>query len=154
MVKIRLTRMGRHKLPYYRIVAVDSRTRRDGAFIELLGHYEPFSGKVDVKKELIFKWLNDGAQPSETILAILKKQGLWKEYQDLKIGKNKPNKKRKLSAAKKAKKAEAKKPKPVVKKPTKKLEEIKPEEIKPEEVKTEVSVESTPTVETTENKSE
>ena len=73
MVKIRLTRMGRHKLPYYRIVAVDSRTRRDGAFIELLGHYEPFSGKVDVKKELIFKWLNDGAQPSETILAILKK---------------------------------------------------------------------------------
>lgn len=55
---------------------------------------------------------------------------------------------------KKQKKAEAKKPKPVVKKPTKKLEEIKPEEIKPEEVKTEVSVESTPIVETTENKSE
>ena len=149
MVKIRLTRMGRHKLPYFRIVAVDSRTRRDGAFIEFLGHYEAFSGKVDVKKELVCKWLNDGAQPSETILAMLKKHGLWKEYHDLKIGKKKPNTKRTLSAPRKAKKAEAKKRKPVVKKPTKKLGEIKPEE-----VKTEVSVESTPTVETTENKSE
>ena len=87
MVKIRLTRMGRHKLPYDRKVAVDSRTRRDGAFSELFGHYEPFSGKVDGKKELIFKWLNDGAQPSETIWAMLKQQGLCKEYQDLKIGK-------------------------------------------------------------------
>ncbi|MGL5591167.1 MAG: 30S ribosomal protein S16 [Mycoplasmoidaceae bacterium] len=149
MVKIRLTRMGRHKLPYYRIVAVDSRTRRDGAFIELLGHYEPFSGKVDFKKELIFKWLNAGAQPSETILAILKDKGLWKEYQDSKVKKTKPNKKRKLSAAKKEKKAEAKKPKPVVKKSTKKVEEVKPEE-----VKVEVSVENNPTPETTENKSE
>ncbi|MGL5640577.1 MAG: 30S ribosomal protein S16 [Mycoplasmoidaceae bacterium] len=149
MVKIRLTRMGRHKLPYYRIVAVDSRTRRDGAFIELLGHYEPFSGKVDVKKELIFKWLNAGAQPSETILAILKDKGLWKEYQDSKVRKAKPNKKRKLSSAKKAKKAEGKKPKKIVKKPTKKVEEIKPEE-----VKVEVSVENTPATETTENKSE
>ncbi|MGL5246477.1 MAG: 30S ribosomal protein S16 [Mycoplasmoidaceae bacterium] len=149
MVKIRLTRMGRHKLPYYRIVAVDSRTRRDGAFIELLGHYEPFSGKVDVKKELIFKWLNAGAQPSETILAILKDKGLWKEYQDLKVTKVKPNKKRKLSAAKKAKKIEAKKPEIKVKKSTKKIEEIKSEE-----TKVEVSVENTPIVETTENKSE
>ena len=69
-------------------------------------------------------------------------------------GKKKPNKKRKLCAAKKGKKAEAKTPKPVDKKPTKKLVEIKPEDIKPEEVKTEVSVESTPIVETTENKSE
>ncbi|MGL4616786.1 MAG: 30S ribosomal protein S16 [Mycoplasmoidaceae bacterium] len=149
MVKIRLTRMGRHKLPYYRIVAVDSRTRRDGAFIELLGHYEPFSGKVDFKKELIFKWLNAGAQPSETILAILKDKGLWKEYQDSKITKAKPNKKRKLSAARKSKKVEAKKPKVVVKKTTKKVEEIKSEEVK---VKTEV--ENIPSVESTENKSE
>ena len=43
--------MGRHELPYYRIVVVGSRTRRDGAFFELLGHYDPFSGKVDVTKE-------------------------------------------------------------------------------------------------------
>lgn len=84
MVKIRLTRFGRHKLPYYRIVAIDSRSRRDGSYIELLGHYEPISGKIDLKEEIIINWLSKGAQPSETVLSMLKKFGIWKKYQDIK----------------------------------------------------------------------
>lgn len=92
MVKIRLTRMGRHKLPYYRVVVVDSKVRRDGAYIELIGTYEPIEGKVDIKKDLALKWLNNGAQPSETVLSILKKEGVWKEYKDNKK-QSKPSKK-------------------------------------------------------------
>lgn len=88
MVKIRLIRMGRHKLPYYRIVAVDSKVRRDGAYIELLGTYEPFDGKVDLKKDAIIKWLNNGAQPTETVLNMLKKDGIWKEFKASKVKKS------------------------------------------------------------------
>ena len=76
MVKIRLTRFGRTHLPFYRIVAMDSRTKRDGAYIEILGTYEPFDGKVVLKEELILKWLNNGAQPSDTVRSILSKNGI------------------------------------------------------------------------------
>lgn len=89
MVKIRLTRFGRTHLPFYRIVAMDSRTKRDGAYIEILGTYEPFDGKVVLKEELILKWLNNGAQPSDTVRSILSKNGIWKKYKDSKIKKAK-----------------------------------------------------------------
>ncbi len=101
MVKIRLTRLGRHKQPYYRIVAVDSRVRRDGAYIALLGTYEPFEGKVSINKEETMKWLNNGAQPSQTVLSMLKDEGIWKEFKAAKIA---PKKEAKEKPAKKAKK--------------------------------------------------
>lgn len=93
MVKIRLTRFGRTHLPFYRIVAVDSRVRRDGAYIEILGTYEPFDGVVNLKEESILKWLNNGAQPSDTVRNILSKNGIWKKFKDSKTPKSKKNNK-------------------------------------------------------------
>ena len=65
-VKLRMTRMGAKKRPFYRIVAADSRSPRDGRFIELLGTYNPCTNpaQVNLKEEEILKWLNNGAQPS------------------------------------------------------------------------------------------
>jgi small subunit ribosomal protein S16 len=74
MLKIRLSRFGRHKLPIYRIVGIDSRTKRDGGYIHLLGTFNPTTKKYNLKKDLILKILNEGAQPSETVLNILKKE--------------------------------------------------------------------------------
>lgn len=85
MVKIRMTRLGRNKLPFYRIVAVDSRVKRDGGYIELLGTYEPFKGVVNINEELTLKFLNNGAQPSDTVKSFLKEKGIWKKYNDAKI---------------------------------------------------------------------
>ncbi len=80
MLRIRLTRMGRHKDPFYRIVAIDSKTRRDGRYIALLGTYAPKEGKVELREEDIIYHLQHGAQPSDTVLSILKKNGVWKNY--------------------------------------------------------------------------
>lgn len=80
MVKIRLTRLGKHKDPFYRIVATDSRTKRDGAYIALLGTFEPSDGIIKIKKDLVIDFLIKGAQPTETILNILKNEGIWAEY--------------------------------------------------------------------------
>ncbi len=81
-VRLRLTRMGRKKRPYYRIVAVDSRRKRDGAFIENLGHYHPLEDpptvKVDADKAL--KWLRVGAQPSDTVRSLLRREGIWLRF--------------------------------------------------------------------------
>lgn len=84
MVKIRLTRMGRHKSPYYRIVVTDSRKRRDADYIALIGNYEPFSGKTTVNSELAMEWLNKGAQPTDTAKSILKKDGVWSKFMNQK----------------------------------------------------------------------
>lgn len=77
-VKIRLTRMGTNKRPYYRIVAVDSRKKRDGAYLEELGYYHPLheENPVRVNEERIRYWLEKGAQPTHTVKTILKKQGI------------------------------------------------------------------------------
>lgn len=80
MIKIRLTRLGKHKNPFYRIVAIDSRSKRDGGYLALLGTYEPFSGKCTFNSEEIINYLNHGAQPSDTILNLLKKHGIYKQY--------------------------------------------------------------------------
>ena len=75
MVKIRLRRMGAKKAPFYRIVVADSRYPRDGRFIEEIGYYNPISEPVQVKvnEEAAKKWLADGAQPTDTVRALLKK---------------------------------------------------------------------------------
>ena len=79
-VKIRLTRMGKKKNPFYRIVVADERTRRDGAPIEEIGYYNPMTEPADVKinAEKATKWLNDGAQPTETVRTLLKKSEIIK----------------------------------------------------------------------------
>ncbi len=90
MVKLRLKRMGRRKRPFYRIVAIDTRTRRDGLEIERLGWFDPLHADVAVKlhEERILHWLGQGAQPSETVNNILKELGLKYKMHLLKEGKS------------------------------------------------------------------
>ena len=77
-VKIRLKRMGQKKRPFYRVIVADSRSPRDGRFIDEIGYYNPVSEPVDVKidAEKAQKWLNDGAQPTETVRDLFKKHGV------------------------------------------------------------------------------
>ena len=76
MVKIRLTRIGAKKAPCYRVVVADSRYPRDGRFIEEIGHYNPKSKELGVDAEAAKKWLANGAQPTETVKALLTKAGV------------------------------------------------------------------------------
>ena len=75
MVKIRLRRMGAKKAPYYRIVVADSRSPRDGRFIEEIGTYDPMAedNKVNVEMDRVEYWIKNGAQPTETVRGQLKK---------------------------------------------------------------------------------
>ena len=77
-VKIRLRRMGAKKKPYYRIVVADSRYPRDGRFIEEIGTYNPLTSPSEVKvdAEKAKQWLGNGAQPTDTVKALLKKEGI------------------------------------------------------------------------------
>ena len=79
-VKIRLRRMGAKKAPFYRIVVADSRYPRDGRFIEEIGYYDPMKDPADIKidAEKAQKWLNNGAQPTDTVKALLKKSDIIK----------------------------------------------------------------------------
>lgn len=83
-VKIRLTRIGRHKDPIYRIVAADHKYARDGRYIEQVGYYDPSKGieNATLNEELVIKWLNQGAQYSDTIKAILTNKGLIKKAKE------------------------------------------------------------------------
>ena len=78
MVKIRLKRMGAHKKPFYRVVVADSRSPRDGKFIEEIGYYNPLTDPADIKidDERAKKWLDDGAQPTDTVRGLFKKTGI------------------------------------------------------------------------------
>ena len=81
MVKIRLTRFGRHKTPFYRIVAVDSRKRRDSDYLVWIGTYNPDKKQVIIKDETkILDLLAKGAQPAETVKNILKAKGIWAKF--------------------------------------------------------------------------
>ena len=77
MVKIRLKRMGAHKKPFYRVVVADSRTPRNGRFIEEIGTYDPLKNPSEIKidNEAAKRWLANGAQPTDTVRALLKKSG-------------------------------------------------------------------------------
>ena len=81
-VKIRLTRMGAKKKPFYRLVAADSKAPRDGKFLEILGYYDPMKDPAEVKvqAEKVKYWLGKGALVSESARALLKKQGLLKSH--------------------------------------------------------------------------
>ena len=78
MVKMRLRRMGQKKAPFYRIIVADSRSPRDGRFIEEIGTYNPNTDPSEFKinEELAKKWLANGAQPTDTVRALLKKSGV------------------------------------------------------------------------------
>ncbi len=81
MVRLRLTRRGRRKRPFYRIVAADSRMPRDGRYIEVLGTYDPLKSPaaVAIKQERVLEWLKKGAQPSVTVQTLLRKAGVLKQ---------------------------------------------------------------------------
>ena len=88
-VKIRLTRMGSKKKPFYRINVADSRTPRDGRFIETVGTYNPHieENQVSLKEERVLEWLSKGAQPSDTVRNILSREGVMKKFHDSKFSK-------------------------------------------------------------------
>ncbi|ANZ62110.1 30S ribosomal protein S16 [Secundilactobacillus paracollinoides] len=88
-VKIRLKRMGSKKRPFYRIVVADSRSPRDGRFIEKVGTYNPLAepAKVELEEESIMNWLNNGAQPSDTVRNILSNAGIMKKFHEAKFSK-------------------------------------------------------------------
>jgi small subunit ribosomal protein S16 len=81
VVKLRLRRMGAKKRPSYRIVAADSRSPRDGAFIESVGFYDPITdpATINVNLERARHWINNGAQPTDTVRSILQRAGVFAE---------------------------------------------------------------------------
>ncbi len=93
-VKIRLRRTGRKKAPTYRIVVADSRSPRDGKFIEVVGQYAPRSGEqaLNLKNDRVNYWLDSGAQPTDTVRSLLRKAGVLKARHEARLG-------RKLNAA-------------------------------------------------------
>lgn len=90
MVKLRLRRMGRKKMPIYKIVAADSRAPRDGRFIESVGIYNPNDNPVsiDLKEDRVFYWLKSGAQPTYTVKNLLSRKGLMLKLHLTKTGAN------------------------------------------------------------------
>ena len=88
MVKIRLRRMGAKQHPFYRLVVADSRSPRDGRFIEHLGYYDPMTDPVQVKidVEKVKLWLRQGAQPSEAARSLLKREGILERTREKSTG--------------------------------------------------------------------
>ncbi len=88
-VKIRLKRMGAKKTPFYRIVVADSRSPRDGRYIEIVGTYNPVADPavVEINEELALKWLQDGAKPSDTVRNLFSNQGIMEKFHNAKLSK-------------------------------------------------------------------
>lgn len=88
-VKIRLKRMGAKKAPFYRVVVADSRSPRDGRFIDNIGTYNPLTtpAEINIDKEAAKKWLNNGAIPTDTVRNLFSKVGILKEFSEEKKGK-------------------------------------------------------------------
>ncbi len=82
MVKIRLRRMGAKKRPFYRLVVAEARSPRDGRFIDQLGIYDPLTepATVRIDEEKVFKWLSQGAQPSDAARTLLKREGVLERH--------------------------------------------------------------------------
>ncbi|QKY69010.1 30S ribosomal protein S16 [Lentibacillus sp. CBA3610] len=85
-VKIRMKRMGSKRNPFYRIVVADSRSPRDGRFIEQIGTYNPVVNPVEVKinEEKALDWMTNGAKPSDTVRNLFSKQGIMKKFHEQK----------------------------------------------------------------------
>lgn len=88
-VKIRLKRMGAKKTPFYRIVVADSRSPRDGRYIEIVGTYNPVSqpAQVQINEELALQWLQNGAKPSDTVRNLFSNEGIMEKFHNAKLGK-------------------------------------------------------------------
>ena len=86
MVKIRLRRIGAKKKPNYRLVVADSRAPRDGAFISIIGHYNPLTDPetVVIDEEKALSWLRQGAQPTDTAARLLSKAGIMEKFKSIK----------------------------------------------------------------------
>ena len=87
MLKLRLTRLGRKKVPFYRIAAMENLSKRDGKAVAYLGTYNPLAEddkQVILKEEEILKYLTNGAQPTDTVRSILTKAGVWEKFQETK----------------------------------------------------------------------
>lgn len=89
MVKLRLRRMGANDQPFYRIVAVDSRKKRDGKYIECIGWYDPkpTPSKIKIETDRALYWLGVGAQPSDTVRSLMRKAGILQIRHERKTGK-------------------------------------------------------------------
>jgi len=83
-VKLRLMRMGKKKQPTYRVVVADTTSPRDGRFIEVLGTYDPLKNPplTQFKQERVLDWLGKGAQPSVTVRTLLRRSGVWKQFEE------------------------------------------------------------------------
>lgn len=105
MVKLRMQRRGRKKLPIYKIVAADSRSPRDGRFIEAIGQYKPLTvpAELEIDKERALYWLGVGAQPSDTVRSLLSDQGIMLHFHLLRKGKSEDEIAQELEAWQKAK---------------------------------------------------
>ncbi|HXF91917.1 MAG TPA: 30S ribosomal protein S16 [Nitrospiraceae bacterium] len=82
-VHLRLARAGRHKRPFYRVVAADSRMPRDGRFLEILGTFDPLKNPAlpELKPDRVLKWLKQGAQPTVTVRTLLRRSGIWQQFE-------------------------------------------------------------------------
>ena len=91
-VRIRLQRHGKKRRPFYRLVAADSRSQRDGRFIERIGHYDPMTdpANIVIDAEKALKWLRTGAQPSDTAKDLMSKVGVWETFINEKLGQPNP----------------------------------------------------------------
>ena len=88
MVRIRLRRTGRKRAPYYRIVVADSQSPRDGRFIEIIGQYAPRQGNdaINLQVDRANYWLDQGAQPSDTVRSLLRRAGVLKARHETRLG--------------------------------------------------------------------
>lgn len=88
-IKIRLKRMGAKKAPFYRVIVADSRSPRDGRFIDTIGTYNPLTTPAEIKlnEESAIKWLDNGAIPTDTVKNLFSKAGIMEKYHNLKQGK-------------------------------------------------------------------
>ena len=87
MVRIRLRRIGRKKAPVYRLVVADSKSPRDGKFIEIVGQYQPRTGEqaINLDTARVNHWLDVGAQPTDTVRSLLRKAGLLKQRHETRL---------------------------------------------------------------------
>jgi small subunit ribosomal protein S16 len=100
MVKIRLMRLGKRKQPYFRVVVADSRSPRDGRFIENIGRYHPRAhpSVIEIDEERAMHWLQNGAQPSDPVKVLFQKTGIWERFTGEAPPPPKPEKKPKPAA--------------------------------------------------------
>src|SRR5881409_1463347 len=128
MVKIRLMRRGATKRPFYRVVVADSRSPRDGRFIENIGKYHPLEDPslIEIDADRALHWLSNGAQPTEQVEVLLKIQGIWERFEAGKTKKaTRPAKSARAAKAPRATKAG--KAAPAAEEPPTPVEEAEPE---------------------------